>query len=99
MNATDWALVLVWVAAVPQTIFILLYGFTNQWWRSMIGKALFASSLALALLLDLSLLTYYYPGLLEPWESNIVLAIVPLGAVLKLAAILLDKRAKRRWRG
>jgi len=99
MNATDWALVLVWIAAVPQTIFIALYGCTNRWWLSWIGRALFTSSLALALLLDLSLFTYYHPSLLNETQTNLILAIVALGAILKLLAIVIDKRNKRSWWG
>jgi hypothetical protein len=98
MNATDWALALVWVATVPQTLFILIYGTTNQWWLSWIGRALFTSSLALALLLNMSLVAYYYHDLLDQRESNVVIGLVALGSCLKLFALLLDKRPGSRDR-
>lgn len=95
MSSTDWAVVLVWVAAVPQTLFILGYGFSSRWWISWIGRALFVSSLALALLLDLSLVTFYFKGLLNETETNVILAVVALGAILKLTALVYDKRQRR----
>lgn len=99
MSVIDWALVLVWAAAVPQTVFIVGYGFLNDWWTSWVGRALFTSSLALALLLDVSLVSYYYPDLIPAWVSNIILVVVVAGAFLKLTALTLDKLAKRSWRG
>jgi hypothetical protein len=98
MTALDWALVLVWVAAVPQTIFVLLYGLTNHWWLSWIGRALFTKAFGLALLLDMSLLGYYYKGLLDQTESNFVIGLVALGACMQLFALLLDKRPSSRNR-
>jgi hypothetical protein len=93
VSVIDWALVLIWISAVPQTLFIGIYGLTNHWWLSWIGRALFASSFGLALLLDLSLFQYYFPTVLgeQPWLTNVILVIVAAGANLKLFALLLDK--------
>lgn len=94
LSALDWALILIWCAAVPQTLFLALYGFGGyHWWLSWIGRALFTSSLALALLLDLTLFEYYFPTDIatRPWVTNLILVVVAAGAALKLAAILYDK--------
>lgn len=91
MSITDWALVLVWIAAVPQTTFVLIYGLTNHWWLSWIGRALFTKAFGLALLLDMSLISYYHPTLLDPWETNLIIGVVAIGTNLQLFALLLDK--------
>lgn len=91
MNATDWALVLVWFAAVPQTCFVLIYGLTNHWWLSWIGRALFTKAFGLMLLLDMSLVTYYFHSLLDPIQTNAIIALVAVGACMQLFALLLDK--------
>jgi len=100
MSTMDWAFVLIWVAAVPQTLFIAIYGLTNHWWLSWIGRALFASSFGLMLLLDLTLVEHYFPSLIgkQPWLTNFILIVVAAGANLKLTAILIDKLpGSRRW--
>lgn len=79
-------LILIWMAAPAQTLFIVLYAPT-RWWTQLIGSALFTSSLALALLLDLTLISRYWREL-PMWVGPAVFVIVTMGAYLKLAALV-----------
>lgn len=49
-----WLLIFTAPAA---TIFPLLYGFTSRWWETLIGRGLLVKSIAVAMLIDFSLLT------------------------------------------
>lgn len=92
MSAMQWSTVLLWAGAVPGTLFVLIYGLGgNHWWLSWIGRALFISTLGLALLFDLSLFNHYHPLVLTVTESNVVVGFVALGVWLKLVALLADK--------
>lgn len=91
---------MVYATAVPATLFIVLYAFTVPWWSTMIGRALLVSSTALALLIDLSAL-YHVLGadyLGRDLVRLAVLALVFLGASLKLTALLGEKWAARKAR-
>ena len=55
--------VLLTCCAVPATLFVLLYGTLAPWWRSHTGRSLLAAACALALLLDVTLLSRFYPDL------------------------------------
>ena len=100
MSADTVAVLLVLVAAPPATLFPLIYGFTVRWWTFWIGRALLTSSVGLALLIDISLL-YKWLGddyLLRDIVRLTVYAIIAVGAWLKLASILIEKRRSRRSR-
>ena len=88
---TTAALVLIWAASVPATLGTLVYGTAAQWYRSLFGWALFTSSTALALLLDLSLLFHYWRTVeLDVAEriALVVYALVCLGAWLMCGAVV-----------
>lgn len=54
---------LIFTCAFPATVFAVAYGLFAKWWRSHTGRALFTTALALALVLDVTLLTRFYPDL------------------------------------
>jgi hypothetical protein len=62
-----WYTFALWCVAIPATIFPLLYTIWFRWWDSMLGRALFTKSVALAIVVDLSLggvvWQWYYPRL------------------------------------
>lgn len=91
MSATHWATVVLWAGAIPTTLFVAIYGLSNHWWRSWIGRALLVSTTGLALLFDLSLLNHYHPLAITLTWSNVVVGFVALGGWLKLVALLTDK--------
>lgn len=91
MSADDIALWLVRLAAPPQTLFVLVYGLWMPWWRTQTGRAIFTKSLALALLLNLSLLSVAigpYPG--HQVVEVCVIGLVAVGAWLQLLALLVE---------
>lgn len=92
-QAAQW---LVYAAAPPVTVFVVLYAFTTPWWSTWIGRALLVSSIGFALLIDLSVL-YQWLGADYLGRAAVrltVLSLVCAGAWLKLTALLTEK-----WRG
>jgi hypothetical protein len=101
---SPWAdvvsLVLVAAIAPPATLFAIVYGFTVPWWATTIGRAMLASSVGLALLVDISLL---YQALGDNYALRDVVrlsvfAIVCLGAWYKLGALVREKWRAHRGR-
>lgn len=83
---------LVIVAAIPATLFVILYPFLSpQFWRSWIGRALFTSSIGLAALLDLSLMAKWFHTILAREVVAAILVLIAAGAWLKVAALLNSK--------
>lgn len=98
MTADAIAFSLVCATAPAITLFVLIYGITSPWYRSMIGRALMVSSTGFALLVDL-VLVYQWLGDEYPLRDVVritVFALVCLGAWLKLIAILTEKLTGRR---
>lgn len=78
---------LVYGTAIPATTFAVTYGLTTPWWTTMIGRALLVSSSALALLVDLSLVSNWWGIILPEWVVIGVFALIFTGAWLKLLAL------------
>ncbi|MDF1603409.1 hypothetical protein [Nocardioides sp. YIM 152315] len=91
MSANAWAVLLVTIAAIPATLFPICYGITAQWWRSFVGWGLMVSSVALAALLDLSLMGYRWPGFVPTWLALTVLALIAVGAWLMFLGWLVTR--------
>lgn len=83
---------LVIAAAIPATLFLILYPILSpQFYRTWIGRALFTSAGGLAALLDISLLAKWF-HLIIPREVLVgILVLIAAGAWLKLAALLREK--------
>jgi hypothetical protein len=90
VSAEQIALWLVIIAAVPQTLFVALYGFASPWWRSQTGRAIFTKAFSMALLLDLSLVNYWW-GPINVDASNAVIALVAVGCWLQFVALAAEK--------
>jgi hypothetical protein len=87
------ALALVLVAAPAQTLFAIIYGLWSPWWRSLIGRALFTKAIALALLIDISLL-YQWLGddyYLRDAVRICVFLLIAVGSWMQLVALLKEK--------
>lgn len=91
----DIELAMVWVGAVSQSLFVLLW-MTQPWWSTgWITRAIMAKSFGLALLLDISLVNYYVPAYhAAPMVAVIVVGVVVAGSVAQLCALAWDT-----WRG
>lgn len=88
MTHEEIVLRLVEVAALAQTVFLLIF-IWMPWYRTWVGRGVFAESLALALLLDLSLVGHWWGP--YPYQKQIGLAVVGLvafAACLRLFALL-----------
>ena len=104
MSADTLVEICVWIGAICSTAFVVLYPILSPgWWRALPGWGWFASSMALALLLDLSLAAKILgPEFFARYAAVRVgvVGLVALGTVLKLTALLVVKFRPfmRAWR-
>lgn len=83
---------LVIAAAIPATLFVILYpALSPQFWRTWIGRGMWTSSAGLAALLDLSLCAKWFGWVLPRSVVAVILALIALGALSKLHALLREK--------
>jgi hypothetical protein len=94
------ALWIIWAAAPPATLIVLLYAATAPWWRSSAGRALMTSKVALALLIDLSLLFHAWHDHLEAKEAIalVVYALICAGSWLMFLELVRAQVLRRRSR-
>lgn len=71
-----WTVRLVHLAAIGQTLFVLLWA-TLPWWRMWVGRALMVKSFALMLYLDWALVVYHW----GPFEHQPTIAIWLFGLI------------------
>lgn len=94
MSADTLAVVLVIAAAPAATIFPFLYAWVARdiWWRIPTGRALMTSSVALALLIDISLAYQAFGDdyALRDAVRLTVFALIAAGAWLKLGALVYE---------
>jgi len=85
------------LAAIPQTMFVLLYALpalgAGQWWRDYIGRALFLKALTLGLLIDVATLGMVgrllrHRPVVWGWPSESIGAATTVGYWLVAAAII-----------
>lgn len=95
MSVDAWVEFFIWWGAVASTSFVILYPLLSPGWRrTLIGWGLLVSSSALAMLLDLTLATKVLGPdffLRYPEFRIAVVALVAVGATLKLTALLVGK--------
>lgn len=94
MNADTAATVLVIAAAPAASLFPFVYAWVARgiWWRTPTGRALMASSVGLALLIDISLVYKAFGDdyALRDAVRLSVYALIALGAWLKFGALLYE---------
>lgn len=94
MTSDTAAFLLLCVAAIPCTLFPLVFGLTSPWYRSLIGRALLVKSVGLAMLVDISL-AYRIFGAEYQGRDVIrigVFALITVGAWMQFIAIIRAKR-------
>lgn len=92
MNSMTIAIIGLWVAAVGQTIFVILYGSATPWRTGFIGRALFFKSSVLWVALVNPLVNYYwhYPHQME--VSAGLICLLAFAVIYQTAAL-----AQRLW--
>lgn len=80
------------LAGIAGTLFVLAYAVIarHSWWRHSTGRGLFVSSLALALVLDLTLVfqAFEVDPFVATFMSTIVLGLVTVGTFLMCGALI-----------
>lgn len=94
MSAETAAVALIIIAAPAATLFPFVYGWVARgvWWHNPTGRALMASSVGLALLIDIALIYKAFGDdyALRDAVRLSVYALIALGAWLKLGALLYE---------
>jgi hypothetical protein len=95
MTVDDIVKWMLYATAPAQTLFLLLYGLTTRWWRSLVGRSLFTKALGLALLIDNATLYYLLgPGYyMRDAVRLFVFGLIMVGAWLQLMALIMEKRS------
>ena len=87
------------IAAITTTLFPILYAFA-PWWRSFLGRSVMAQSLALGIILDLSVLFQFFltPSslLFITWLNIVILVVIAVtsGCLSIIQLRLLRERHK-----
>lgn len=96
MTTEDWAVCLVTAAAAAATLFVLLYGASAPWYRSVFGRALMTGEVALAVLLDLALWAHWSHHTIPRWVVLTVYTLIAVGCWMRLGAVVHEQFWKRR---
>jgi hypothetical protein len=90
MNGPDAALYILWAAFFPASLFPIVYGLFHPWYRSLLGWALFTSSVSLGALIDINLI-YRLTGLdllaRDGAARNWIYLFIAVGAWMMLGAL------------
>lgn len=94
------ALWIIWAAAPPATMLVVLYAATAPFWRTSAGRALIVSKIALALLIDLTLLFHAVPGHIEAKMriALVVYVLIAAGAWLMFLELVRAQVLRHRSR-
>lgn len=95
MSNQDWQVVILTVAGLAATMFPVAYAFlAKPWYRSQFGRSLMISETSLAVLIDMSLLAYWFHFVVPPPLVTGIFTLVALGSCLRLAALLSEQLGK-----
>ena len=83
-------------AAVATNIFILGYAILAPFYRSETGRASWVMTLAVALLLDVSLVAYWTGWVVPEWVARSIYVLIFCGGWMKLGALFHEQFVKRR---
>lgn len=91
-------LVLIGTATAPAAAFVVAYGMTARWWRSLMGRGLFvqaaATSLVLSLVSGATFLGPDFPG--RPYVRVVVYGLITVGLWAQLITYLVTVARVRR---
>ena len=86
------------VGGIASTLFVVVYWLAAPWYRSEYGRASWTMMLALALLIDVSLVAYWFHWTIPEWLARVIYILISLGALLKLWALIDEQLRKPRLR-
>jgi uncharacterized membrane protein len=92
----DWTVRLIFVAAVPQTLFVVGFGLRNTWWTSLLGWGQFTKALAVDLILLMTVFEELLHWTPQTWVSFVIVVLILIGATLQCAAWVAEKRHQSR---
>jgi ABC-type sugar transport system permease subunit len=82
-----WRTVTIIIAALGQTMFVLLY-MTFPWWEEFLGRALFFKACALGLLVDVAVAGRIWDWTYEDETFVVLYAILATGIIAQFVAFL-----------
>ena len=83
---------------IAATLFVLIYLLAAPFYRSEYGRASWTIMLALALLIDISLLAFWLEWTVAEWLARCIYVLISLGCLLKLWALVNEQLLKPRQR-
>ena len=84
-------------AAVAASLFPVLYWVIAPWYRSEYGRASWTMMLAIAVLLDVALVAYWFGWTVPEWLARCIYVLILVGCWMKLGA-LVDQQLRIPWR-
>jgi len=75
-------------AAIPATLFVILYWVFAPWYRSEAGRASWSTMFALAALLDVSLAAYWFHWTIGELVARIIYVLIFAACWMKFGALL-----------
>jgi hypothetical protein len=75
-------------AAPGQVAFVLLYGLFSPWWLNRLGRALLTKSAALATVLSMIFVAYYFEVPIARWAAACVYGLTFVGVYWQFFAFL-----------
>lgn len=90
--------VIVTIAAIGQSIFVLLY-VAFPWWKSFLGRSLFFQAAALAVALDLNALARWYGWDRESFPFAVISASMAVGVWAQTVAFIkiMARTERKAW--
>ena len=85
-------------AAILANLFVILYLITAPFYRSDAGRASWMMTLSVALLLDVSLVSYWFDWTVPEWLARTIYVLILCACALKFWALVHEQFRARRDR-
>lgn len=97
MTTADWQFgILAW-GWLAMVLFVVCYPlFAKPWWRSQFGRSLEASEVSMAVLVGLSLASYWFKFLVPDPVATVIFFSISAVAWMRFIALLSEQLAKRK---
>lgn len=90
LDSIQWAVI---IGGIGQTGYVLLYALA-PWWRDVVGRALFVKGLALALILDVGVASFYVT--IPRWVFVTLYWFIAAAVWQQFATLVAQRRNRRR---